>query len=476
MSQETTLRLEQLPPIHSIEAERSVLGAMLSDPQSVIGQAEERIQATDFFHPAHAALYSALVEMNNMGQPIDPSTVLQYLEDRKLADSVGGAPILGALSAGVISVLTAPTHIETVRSKSLLRQLQNAACQIAYDAQECQHQPDEVIGRAESLIQRVSDISIGSNREQTVKSARDCAIGFVDNAEKLHGKKNTYNGIPTGFYQLDLLLKGFQPAEYIALAAKPGLGKTAFMLNLVLNMAKSRKDPETGATKMPGHRVGVFSIEMNHLQLTNRIISMISLMPSGHVRTPQAWTAHDYDKMSIAAENFAGLPITIDADGYMTPEKFRARARWMKKSRDVEIIFVDYLQLMNLSGKVNGDYDIELSRQASETIRQSAKELGIPIVVLLQFNKDGIRNSRPTMADIKGSGKIIQDAHNILIMHEVENADRRDGDPLQIQITIDKARESEKGTYRQYDYDGKIYTFKERQSAVTSGRETYDPR
>jgi len=466
------VKLEDLPAIWSEQAEEAVIGAMLNEPETVVDMASDRLTSADFFRPSHGVIFDALVDMRHIGIAVDLSTIYTYMDDRRLLDAIGGPSVLGEMAAGTFATLAAAQHIEEVRGKSLLRRLQGACCRVIASAQDAPHQVEEVLGSAETEIQRVVDAHMGAQRDQSVKSARQCAMDFVENAEKLHGKKNTYNGIPSGFYQLDLLLKGFQAGEYIAIAAAPGLGKTALALNLALNMASKRKCPETGTDLRPGYRVGFFSIEMNHLQLTNRMISMIAQMPSGTVRTPQAWTNHDFDRMAIAAENFATLPIHIDADGFMTPEKFRSRARWMKKSKDVEILFVDYLQLFNLSGKAQGDYDLEVTRQASEAIRQTAKELGIPIVVLLQFNKDGIRSGRPSMADIKGSGKIVQDAHNILIMHEVADEEPQNG-VMPIQLTIAKARESERGTYRQYDYHGAIYTFKERQSHTTSGREAY---
>lgn len=467
--------LAALPACQAQEAEKAVVGAMLTDP-SIIEEVSLLLKVDDFFHPAYQRLFAILLEMQGKGQVIDVSTVVQYLSDQQQLEAIGGASMLAEIACGIVTVLSFKSHAVTIRKKSLLRKLQQRCMHILQGIHSAE-EVEDILNKAEESMAKLVDDSLsignGDSGRSTIKTLRDSVIEFVEESENLIGKKNVFNGIPTGFYQLDLLLGGFQPGEYIILAAESGLGKTAFALNLMLNMARRRKNPDTGAWMEPGYKVGIFSIEMNHDQLTKRLLSMDAKMRSGHVRTPQGWSNADFQTVGLAAERLVKFPIVIDSDGHLTPEKLTARARWMKRHHGVDIIFVDYLQLMVLNGTVHGDIETETTRQSSHAIRQTAKALGIPFFVLCQFNKEGLKSGSPDLHHIKGSGQIIQDAHCIMVMQEVEADKRQAGGPMQIKLTIKKSRESERGTYRMFNYEGSIYTFTEQQSPSTSGRQTY---
>lgn len=427
------------------------------------------------FNPDLASVLTAVLALRAAGQGVDVSVVGAWLAERRMLEAVGGYGRLSELVAGGTPVeRVVAFHAGVVREKWLLRQLLRQADVIVEAVGDSEGVPvEEVIGRVCAGVSGVQEAMLGS-AEKTLYTMKDAAKAWIDDALPLVGKRNTYRGVPSGFYQLDLLLKGFQAGEVIAIAAKPGLGKTALALQMAVQMASKRKCPETGLDKRPGFGVGFFSVEMTAPQLTARLLTSASRLAAGHVRTPQNWQTSDVERLTVAAENLAGLPIWIETDGNLTPEKFRARARWMVQ-QGAEILFLDYLQLMTLSEKPKGDYDMELTRQGSEAVRQAAKELEVPIVMLLQFNKEGIRSGIPSMADIKGSGKILQDAHTIIVMHEVET-DRTEGQEQEIQLTVVKAREAERGVYRRLAYHGATYTFKEQQSHSGSGAESYKPR
>jgi len=468
------ISLAELPVIWAEESERVVVGAMLTDP-TLIEEVAMLLDAADFFSPAHQILFSEMLAMRTAGDPVDVGTVMQWLTDRKLDGQVGGLGSVGMLGANLSSTLTWKYHADIVRGKSLMRNLVRRnleSIQAVYDNPE---NHEGVLAATELSIAAVVDKSQGGSGRSSVCVLREAVKEFLVESGKLVGKKNVYSGIPTGFYQLDLLLGGFLPGEYIVIAAPPGLGKTAFAMNLAKNMASSRKDIETGQTKRPGHSVGFFSLEMTRLQLTRRFFSQQAPMRSGLVRHPQNWGARDHDAIAVAAQDLAALPLYIDDDGFMTPKKFASRARWMHRQHKIEIGFVDYLQLFSLEERVSGDIETETTRQASKIIQQTSKALGIPFVVLVQFNKEGLRSGRPSMADIRGSGQIIQDAHTIIFLEEDKklNEEREEGAPLVIKASIEKSRESEKGVYRYFDYHGSTYTFKERQSEATEGRQTY---
>jgi len=471
---ENIISLAELPVIWAEESERLVVGAMLTEPQ-LIEEIAMVLDAADFFSPAYQILFSELLSMRTAGEPVDVGTCMQWLVDRKQDGQVGGLGAVGELGAMMLSTLTWEFHAKIVRSKSLMRALVRKnleSIQAVYDQPEAH---EAVLAATEIAIASVVDKSQGGSGRSSVCVLKEAVNEFLVESEKLVGKKNVYSGIPTGFYQLDLLLGGFLGGEYIVIAAPPGLGKTAFAMNLAKNMASSRKDIETGETRRPGHSVGFFSLEMTRLQLTRRFFSQQAPMRSGLVRHPQNWGTREHDAICLAATDLSTLPLYIDDDGFMTPKKFASRARWMHRHHKIEIGFVDYLQLFSLEERVSGDIETETTRQASKIIQQTSKALGIPFVVLVQFNKEGLRSGRPSMADIRGSGQIIQDAHTIIFLEEDKklNAEREEGAPLVIKASIEKSRESEKGVYRYFDYHGSTYTFKERQSEATEGRQTY---
>ncbi|MDX6767262.1 MAG: replicative DNA helicase [Candidatus Methylacidiphilales bacterium] len=439
-----SIKLEGLPPIHSVEAERSVLGAMLSDPEHVIDRAAERLRAEDFFHPAHQALYTALLEMRNKGQPVDPSTVLQFLEDRKLADSVGGAPVLGELSAGVISVLTAPTHIETVRAKSLLRHLQQACAQIVYSAQERQHEVDAVLDEAESQIFKITETGVS----QTVMEPRKVVLSAIDMIQRNVDMKGRYDGLPSGFHDLDQMTTGFKPQEMIVIAARPGVGKTALALTMAKSFVKARYDAEKDRMVEPGYPVGIFSLEMSAQQLMVRLLASYANVSLQSIREGKL-SSHELDALSLVAEQVAGLPLYIDESSMLNIGQLRAKARRMKQMHGIEALIIDYLQLLTSSSeKARDNRQVEVA-EISRGIKGLARELNIPIIVLAQLNrKPEEGNQDPALHHLRESGSIEQDADIVMLLSrkfEKEEGDSGPGSPFKATLHVAKQRNGPTG-------------------------------
>jgi len=403
---EITLDLAALPAIHSPEAERAVLGAMLSDPDQVIDMAEESLIAEDFFQPAHQTLFRALSDMRARGVAIDPSTLLLYLEDRKLSDSVGGAQLLGELSSAVVSVLTAPSHIQAVRQKSILRHLQQACAKIVYDSQERQHELESVLDEAEKMVFEITDRGVANS---TV-SSKDVVFKTIEIIERTMKMKGRYDGLATGFNDLDKLTTGFKPGEMIVIAARPGVGKTALALSMAKNFIKERYDDKQERFVKPGYPVAFFSLEMTAEQLMLRLLASLADIKLQSIRDGKL-TPYDLDKLAMIAEDTAEMPLYIDESSLLSINQLRAKARRMKKMYDIQVIIIDYLQLLtSTSEKARDNRQVEVA-EISRGIKALAKELKVPIIVLAQLNrKPEEGNQEPALHHLRESGSIEQDA------------------------------------------------------------------
>jgi replicative DNA helicase len=435
-----SIQLEGLPAIHSLDAERAVLGGMLSDPEHLIDMASEKLNAEDFFHPAHQVLFSVLLEMRNSGKPIDPTTVFQYLEDRKLADSVGGAPMLGELSAGVISMLTAPEHIETVRTKSLLRRIQQACAQIVYSAQERQHEVDAVLDEAESQIFKITQSGV-SQSFVTAHKAVDATLGIIERTMAMKGK---YDGLPTGIDELDQMTTGFKGGEMIVIAARPGIGKTALALTFAKNFLKERYDDKLERFVKPGHPVGFFSLEMSAEQLMLRLLSSYSNVSLQAMREGRL-SKQELDALAVVAEEVSGLPLLIDESSMLNIGQLRAKGRRMKQMHNISVIIIDYLQLLSsTTEKARENRQIEVA-EISRGIKGLARELNIPIIVLAQLNrKPEEGNHEPALHHLRESGSIEQDADIVMLLSR--KSEKEEGETtFKAQLHIAKQRNGPTG-------------------------------
>lgn len=420
-----SIKLEGLPPIHSEEAERALLGAILSQPTEVMDRATETLSPEDFFNPAYQELYRGLMEMHRIGTPIDLSTVMQYLDDRKLSDVTGGPALLGDLAAGVVSVMTAPAHIETVRSKSILRHLQSACAKIVYNSQERQHQITEVLDEAERMIFEIADRSL----TKTTVNSREAAIQTIKMVERFVQLKGRPNGLCTGLDDLDQLTTGFKEGEMIVIAARPGVGKTAFALTMAKNFLKERYDSDQDRYVKPGYGVGFFSLEMTSQQLMLRLLASYASVGLQKIRRGELSQSDMIALSSVAAE-VADLPLYIDESSMLTINQLRAKARRMKQAHKVEVIIIDYLQLLTSSSeKAKDNRQVEVA-EISRGIKALSLELKIPIIVLAQLNrKPEEGNGEPALHHLRESGSIEQDADIVMLLSRVAAEEAGEGAP-----------------------------------------------
>jgi replicative DNA helicase len=439
-----SISLEGINPIHSPEAEQAVLGAMLSGNEEVVDLATEKLQPDDFFNPGHQILFDAMSQMRSSSMPIDPGTVFQYLEDRKLADAIGGgAALLGELATSVLSTLTAPTHIETVRSKSLLRQLQKSCAQIVYDAQERQHEVDGVLDEAEKAIFGIAE----KGTSQSHRLAKDVVISTIEMIENRMKRKGMYDGLPTGFDELDQLTTGFKPGEMIVIAARPGVGKTAFALSMAKNFLKERYDEEQERMVMPGHSVAMFSLEMTSEQMMLRLLASCANVRLQAIRDGTL-SQQDIDLLMKVGEDLANYPLYLDESSMLNITQLRAKARRMKQHHNISVVIIDYLQLLtSTSEKAKNNRQVEVA-EISRGIKALALELKIPIIVLAQLNRKSEEgNQEPALHHLRESGSIEQDADVVMMLSrsfskdgEAESIENQHGRAFKASVNVVKQR------------------------------------
>jgi len=439
-----SISLEGLAPIYSEEAERHVLGAMLAGNEDALNLATERLQPDDFFVPAFQILFEAMHSMRGENLPIDPSTVFQFLEDRKLADSIGGgATVLGELASTVIPTLTAPVHIETVRSKGLLRRLVTSCAQIVHNAQERQHQVESVLDEAEQSIFAISERGVA----QSHRDARELVKGTIQMIESRMRRNTLYDGIPSGFSELDQLTTGFKPGEMIVVAARPGVGKTAFALSMAKNFLKERFDEETERMVKPGYPVGIFSLEMTSEQLMLRLLASYANVKLQSIRDGTL-SQSEISGLITVGEEVSGFPLFVDESSMLNITQLRAKARRMKQQHGISIIIIDYLQLLTSSSeKARDNRQVEVS-EISRGIKALALELKIPIIVLAQLNrKPEEGGGDPAIHHLRESGSIEQDADVVMLLSrsftkegEADSVENTHGRALKASLNLAKQR------------------------------------
>lgn len=398
--------LHKLPAIHSKDAEASVIGAMLCDPENVIDEARSKLKQGDFFTLAYGEMFKCLCEMEEGKKPIDPSTVLQYLTDRKMLDVVGGAGIIGELSAGVINVLTAPTHIKTVFEKSVLRQLQEAACRIVYGCQERQHEFESVVNDAEELILKITD------KKEAVAESRHIgavAVERVEYIKEVRGK-TTIPGIPTGWATADRYMGGFQRKMFYALCARMGDGKTTGLMNFAREAAKFflEQDPQEPEF------VDIITMEMTDSQLVDKVFSDLGNIPFSNIRDARL-SEHEMETLEDTSAMVQGLPIRITECNHMTPALFRAMTNRMVRKGKSGLILLDYWQLCYTSTD-DGTKRNELALM-SRTGKTQSRALNIPIVYAAQLNRlDG----RPSLKHIADCDNLARDCDLAFLLERTD--------------------------------------------------------
>jgi replicative DNA helicase len=390
---------------HSVEAEQGVLGSMLISPREIIAECVEKINEEYFYVPAHQTVYVVLVELWNAGQGIDLITFTQVLRDRNVLETVGGAAFITSLFTFVPTAANVSYYLEIVRDKYILRQI-IAAC--TESVRRSFEEQDEVNNLLDEVEQKI--FSVGEDRfKGRLPSMKEQVMEAIEAIEHLWERKGALTGVATGFKKFDQLTSGLHGSEMIVIAARPSMGKTALAINIAEHVAIVQRLP-----------VAVFSLEMSSQQLVQRMLCSGAKVNLKTVRDGFLQD-QDFDKLRNSAAKLAEAAIFIDDTSGLSILELRAKARRIKAQHDVRLIVIDYLQLLRSTSRRGQDNrQIEIS-EISNGIKNLAKELNIPIIVVAQLNRNpenrtGDSRGRPRLSDLRESGTIEQDADVVALL------------------------------------------------------------
>ncbi|PTY03914.1 replicative DNA helicase [Verrucomicrobia bacterium LW23] len=403
-------------PLYSADAEKAVLASMMSRPDEIIDTVLEALRVEDFFVPAHKEIFTALAAMHNARTPIDITTLHQYLVDKKIAEAIGAPGYLAELAAGLATHLNCAAYIRIVYDKALLRNLQGVCAGIV---QHIADRPDDAAGvldAAETSVFAITNKGIGNS----IVCVRDEVDRTLAVAATWQSRKGRLSGIPTGFYQLNQLTTGWQPGDMIVLAARPGVGKTALALTFARHALDARYDDTLDEWVRPGYGVGFFSLEMTNQQLMLRLLSSMSGVDMQRIRRGEL-TDKEMELLAQAGAALKQMPLYLDDSSFMTINQLRGKARRMKDRYGIDLVVVDYLQLLRSeSGQAKDNRQVEVA-EISRGIKGMAKELGVPVIILAQLNRKSEEGkAEPALHNLRESGAIEQDADMVLMLHRHE--------------------------------------------------------
>lgn len=400
---------ERVPP-QNIEAEQAVLGAMLIDKEA-IAKATEVLSADDFYREAHRVIFSAMLELYNKNEAVDMVTVTEILKrDNKLED-IGGIAYITSLANVVLTAANVKYHADIVAEKSVLRQLVRVSTEIAAMGYEANEDVGTLLDTAESRILEISN----RKKKTDFTAINDVLMDSVQSIESLLQNKGGLTGLPAGFADLDKLTSGLHPSDFIILAARPSMGKTALALNIVQNVALRAHKVIGGEPRS----VAFFSLEMSKEQLVNRMLCAEAGIDSQRLRVGEM---HDEDWTHLwdACDTMSRAKIYIDDTAGITAMDMRSRARRLKAEHGLDLIVVDYLQLMQGSDKRNysGDRQQEVS-EISRSLKALARELDVPVLALSQLSRsvESRQVKRPMLSDLRESGSLEQDADIVAFLY-----------------------------------------------------------
>ncbi len=399
ISQPETVRT----PPHNLEAEQSVLGALMLDKDAIVKIADI-VAPEDFYKGSHETIYRAVLDLYEKGEPLDVLSISNRLEEKKRLDEVGGASYLASLANMVPSAANIRAHAQIVHKKATLRRLIHAAAQISEMAFDESDDVEKTLDKAEQTLFRIS--------QKTVKHAfvemKDALSTAFDRISELHKNRGQMRGVPTGFVDVDNILSGLQKSDLIILAARPSIGKTS----LALDIARY-------AGVVAGIPVGIFSLEMSSDQLIDRMIAAQGDVDLWRLRTGNLSdneNDNDFERINTAMGALSEAPIYIDDTASANIMTMRTMARRLQAEHNLGLIIIDYLQLME--GRSTDNRVQEIS-EISRGLKTLAKELNIPILALSQLSRavESRPDQRPKLSDLRESGSIEQDADVVMFLY-----------------------------------------------------------
>lgn len=420
----------RVPP-QNLEAEQSVLGGLMLEASAAL-DVIELLKTDDFYRPAHQKIFSAIRDLTHKAEKIDLITVSNHLEKKAELELIGGPGYLAEILSQTPTAVNVDSWARIVKDKAQLRRLIQVGNQIVEKAYEADFQDvGAFIDQMESKLLEVGD----NTAAEGLTPISDILAENLKRIEELHDKKASLVGIPSGFTDLDKMTAGFQPGELIILAARPSMGKTAFSLNVAANASVRFKK-----------RVAYFSVEMSKAQLTMRMLASESQLNLSDLRIGRvADTA--WPKLIEKAAVLAEAPLLIDETSGISPYEIRSKVRRMKVDGGVDMIMIDYLQMMSLKQRVESR-EREVS-EISRMLKAIAKEFQIPVIALAQLNRavEGRADRRPLLSDLRESGSIEQDADVIMMLYRDDYYEKEGSESKGLaEVIIAKQRNGPTGT------------------------------
>ncbi len=421
--------MEGRVPPHSLEAERSVLGAALLSKDALF-EVMENVKGEDFYDQNHGEIFSAIVELSRRNSPVDSITVSEELKKKGVLDMVGGRAYISSLASGTPTTANAAEYAKIVAEKASVRRLIEMSDDIVAKGYEDSLETEKLIELAE---RGVFDISQARQRGQYVH-LREVLLKNLDNIDRAAKMEGRLTGVTTGFKELDEKTSGLQKSDLIILAARPAMGKTAFALSVALN----------AAIKGDAH-VLIFSLEMADVQLSQRLLAMESRVDMQSIRTGNL-QPQDWDDINDALKVLSSANITIaDTSGAGIME-IKSKCRRLKAESGLDLVIIDYLQLMNPEGRADSRTQ-EISVM-SRNLKLLARELDCPVMVLSQLSRapEARTDHRPMLSDLRESGSIEQDADIVLFLYRDEYYNEGEAVPGDCELIIAKQRSGPTGT------------------------------
>lgn len=391
----------KIPP-QSLDAEKSLLGAVLID-DNVLADVSDKLKAADFYDKRHETIYASVMRLYEKHKPVDLLTLSDDLQSKNQLDDVGGSSYLTELTNYVPTAAHAAAYADLVRGKAVRRRLIKASAELAELGYDEDKSIEELLGQAEADLFSVSDEGL----KQDLVSLESILAESFDRIEELHRNKGSLRGVPTGYKDLDSKTAGLQKSDLLILAARPAMGKSTFVSNLAYNVASQQKKA-----------VLFFSLEMSKDQLVDRMLADVSGVDAFGIRTGNL-SEDDFGKLSDAMGEMAEAPVLIDDTPGMSVLEMRTKARREAHNQPLGLIIVDYLQLMQGSGRNNSDNRVQEVSEISRGLKLIARELDVPVIALSQLSRsvESRHPQIPQLADLRESGSIEQDADLVMFLY-----------------------------------------------------------
>ena len=419
-------------PPNSVEAEVSVLGAMLQDSAAVL-RATEHLRPEDFYQPEHKEIFSVMMDLYLQRRPIDLVTLHTELARRGSLEGVGGNAYLMKILNSVPTSANVKAYIDIVQEKSTMRKLIQACQKISGECFTQQTPLENILSSAEKAI---FDIVMNQTDGETLVPLREVLVKTYDQIDELSRLHGAIGGVPTGFIDLDNLLTGLHPGELVVVGARPSMGKTSFAMNIASH-----------ASLKHGKSVAVFTLEMPREQIAMRMLCSDAQVDMQRVRKGTL-TDKDWSSLANSVQHMADAPMYIDDTAGITPSQLRSRCRRLKMDKGLDLVVVDYLGLMKADGRVESR-QLEVS-EISRQLKAIALDMKIPIIACAQLsraNKDRV-DKRPVLSDLRDSGSIEQDADVVMFLHREEYYNKDTEDKNIGEVIISKQRSGPLGTVK----------------------------